>query len=107
MYRKAGALLIPVPFGKIKTHLYSVPLAVPLAVPLKFTALTFTIKLFISIISNTWPKGYGLLCRNNLPLIFHDGSAPPVRLQVNIAISSGGINITLDGPWAMIVPSRQ
>jgi len=53
MYRKAGALLIPVPFGKIKTHLYSVPLAVPLAVPLKFTALTFTIKLFISIISNT------------------------------------------------------
>jgi len=44
MYRKAGALSVAVPFGKIKTHLY----LLPLAVPLKFTALTFTIKLFIS-----------------------------------------------------------
>jgi len=44
MYRKAGALSIAEPFRKIKTHLYSLPLAVLLI----FTILIFTIKLFIS-----------------------------------------------------------
>ena len=87
MYRNAGVLTITVPFRKIKAHLYSVPLAIP--------ALTFTIKLFIS---RTWPKGYCSLRINNLPLILHCGSSPSVRLQLNTAISSGGINITSDGP---------
>ena len=99
MYRKAGALSVRVAFRKVKTHLYSVPLAVPL----KFTAVTFTIKFFIS---KTWPKGLSSW-KNNSPPILHDGCVPRVRLQLNTAISSGGINITSDGPWAIIWPLRQ